>query len=83
MANTIGAARTLCEFKVVEQTGPTSYRVQESCTELGSKTAATETVSYEIANDRSFTTRRADGADYYARYCAQSSLDNDIRALIK
>lgn len=85
----IGAARTLCEFKAIEQTGPTSYRVRESCSELGSTTAAaTETVSYEIANDRSFTARRADGADYKARYCAQSSLpspwrDNDIRGLIK
>ncbi|OPH84201.1 hypothetical protein B2M20_02655 [Nitrobacter vulgaris] len=84
----IGAARTLCEFKAIEQTGPTSYRVRESCSELGSTTAATETVSYEIANDRSFTTRRADGADYNARYCVQSSLpspwrDNDIRGLIK
>lgn len=84
----IGAARTLCEFKAIEQTGPTSYRVRESCSELGGTTAATETVSYEIANDRSFTTRRADGADYNARYCVQSSLpspwrDNDIRSLIK
>jgi hypothetical protein len=84
----IGAARTLCEFKAVEQTGPTSYRVRESCSELDSTTAAMETISYEIANDHSFTTRRADGADYNARYCAQSSLpspwrDNDIRELIK
>lgn len=86
--NGIGAARTICDFKAIEQTGPTGYRVRESCTELGGTTAATETVNYEIANDRSFTARRAGGADYKARYCAQSSLpspwrDNDIRGLIK
>jgi len=48
--NGIGAARTLCEFKAIKQTGPTSYRVRESCSELGSTTAAaTESVSYEVA----------------------------------
>jgi len=86
-------SRYACDFKTVEKTGATSYRVVEQCSELGgfggdSPEPWTSTVRYEVPNDRTFTARQDDGSASAARYCPQSSLpepwrDNDISDIVK
>lgn len=86
-------ARYSCDFKTVEKTDATSYRVTEQCSELGgfggdSPEPWTSTVRYEVPNDSRFTARQDDGSASAARYCPQSSLpepwrDNDISDIVK
>jgi hypothetical protein len=88
----INSSRTPCDFKKIEKTGPTSYRVTESCNDNGSAwghqdTITTEVSTFEIRSDTAFTAKSDSGWEKSARYCAQSSLpepwrDNDIADII-
>jgi hypothetical protein len=87
----MGAARTLCSFAKVEQIGSTRYRVTATCKDMTDHRddgADTDIVTYDIPSETSFIARRANGADYSARFCEQKSLpqpwrSNDIRDLIR
>lgn len=89
--NAMGAARVMCEFRKIEQIGATRYRVTEHCKDITSDRddgAGTDIVTYDIPSETSFIARRANGADYSARFCEQKSLpqpwrSNDIRDLIR
>lgn len=82
--NGLGGARDFCEFKRVEQVAPSTYRVTQACADLqdGALPAAS-VVEYTLHGDTAFTSKRADGWAYSARYCAQSTMppqwrENDI-----
>jgi hypothetical protein len=85
----INVSRMACDFKRIEQTGATTYRVTEECRELTRDDPGETLVrTYDVANDSRFKVTGSDGQAYSARYCAQSSLpapwrNNDIRDLIR
>lgn len=73
-----------CTFKQIEKTGATTYRVTEECSDGGAAWGRedgteTSTVTYEIPNETSFTTKYDGGYESSARYCAQSSMSPDYR----
>lgn len=72
--NGIGGARDFCEFRRIERTGASSYRVTEACADLQGSDEEIGIVSYEIAGNASFTARSERGWQHSARFCAQSSL---------
>ncbi len=73
-----------CTFKKIEQTGATTYRVTEECSDGGAawgREAGTETSTstYEIPNETSYRVTYEGGSEASARYCAQSSMSDDYR----
>jgi len=77
----IGGARDFCEFKKIEQTGPTTYRVTEACGDLQDNAPPeTSVTTYTLKGDTAFTSKSASGWEHSARYCAQSSMPPDWRA---
>jgi len=81
-------ARDACDFTLIEQTGPTSYRAAGVCKEIQSGNVEPSTYLYEIADTSQFSYGSED-SDYRSqfRYCEQSSLpdpwrDNDISDLL-
>lgn len=71
-----------CTFGKIEKTGPTTYRVVQTCDGLGETTA-----TWEIKNRTSFSFKDTTGWEHAARFCAQRSLpepwrSNDISGLI-
>jgi len=82
-----GGARYHCTFGTIEKIGPTTFRVNERCTEQanfgGDREAQSVTRTYEVPDDASFSATSDSGWGSKARFCAQSSLpepwrDNDI-----
>ncbi len=77
----IGGARDFCEFKKIEQTGPTTYRVTEACGDLQDNAPPeTSTSIYTLTGDTAFTAKSEHGWERSARYCAQSTMPPDWRA---
>ncbi len=82
-----------CTFKKIEQTGATTYRVTEECSDGGAawgreNGTETSTSIYEIPNETSYKVTYEGGYEASARYCAQSSMspgyrDNDISDVIR
>lgn len=71
-----------CTFGQIEKTGPTTYRVVQTCDGPGQATA-----TWEITNRTSFSFKDTNGWEHTARFCAQKSLpepwrSNDISGLI-
>lgn len=82
-------SRDYCDFSSVEQSGPHSYRVTESCGDFQGDASASTTrnTSWEIPDDRHFRSRGDSGWEREFRHCEQASLpepwrDNDISDLI-
>lgn len=79
--NGIGGARDFCEFKKIEQTGPTTYHVTEACGDLQDNAPPeTSTSIYTLTGDTAFTAKSEHGWERSARYCAQSTMPPDWRA---
>lgn len=77
----IGGSRHFCEFKKIQRTAVTTYRVTEACTELPSGAMPEIRVSiYTLMGDNRFTVRSTDGREFSARYCAQSRMPPEWRA---
>lgn len=77
----IGGARDYCHFERIEQTGPQSYRVTQSCAELqGGLPAQTSVVTWTIPGATRFQTRSADGWEHRARHCEQSQMPAEWQA---
>jgi hypothetical protein len=86
----VNGARDGCTFEAIEQIGPTSYRVTQTCSAFGGGGDGQETsiVVYEIPDETRYTARSDSGWVQDARYCAQSSLpdpwrDNDISDILQ
>jgi hypothetical protein len=84
----INGSRDACEFRSVEQTGPTSYRAVAICNSIHVGEAESSTSVFEIPDATQFS-YGAEDSDYrsHLRYCEQSSLpdpwrDNDISDLV-
>lgn len=84
----INGSRSACDFEVIEQAGPTSYRAVAVCMNIQGGEAESSTNVYEIPDATRFS-YGAEGRDYrsHFRYCEQSSLpvpwrDNDISDLL-
>lgn len=78
--NGIGGARDFCAFTKIEQIGPASYRVTQSCEDLQSSGPPDiSVVTYTVTGDSSFSSMSEHGWEYRARYCAQSSMPPDWR----
>lgn len=78
-------SRDYCDFKAVEQTGPHSYSVTESCGEFqgGAGSEFSEHTTWEIPDEARFHSRSASGWERNFRHCEQASLpepwrDNDL-----
>lgn len=74
-----------CLFDRIEQTGPSTYRVAQSCGDPSGTEAAI--AIYEIADSTSFAFRDEHGWEHAARLCPQRDLpapwrDEDLRDLI-
>jgi hypothetical protein len=85
----IYGSRDACNFRTIERTGPTSYRVAEQCADFqaGPASAWMAIFDWEIFDDTSFRATSGAGWQRNARYCEQSSLpdlwrDSDIRDLV-
>lgn len=83
----IGGARDFCEFTTIEQTGPSIYRVTQSCQESqpGGATSVA-VVTYVLSGNARFVSRSDQGWSHSARRCSQSTMPpewrpNDIRDL--
>ena len=83
----IGGARDFCEFTTIEQTGPSTYRVTQSCQELqpGGATSIA-VVTYVLSGHARFFSRSDQGWCHSARRCAPSTMppewrQNEIREL--
>lgn len=77
----IGGARDFCEFKKIEQTGPSTYRVTEACGDLQDSAPPETSISiYTLTGDTAFTAKSEHGWERSARYCAQSTMPPDWRA---
>ena len=89
----MGGSRDSCEFRKIEKTGATTYRVTEECSISGGgwnvpTETETSTSTFEIPNNTSFKSTSESGWVSISRYCAQASLpepwrDNDIADLIR
>lgn len=76
----IGGSRDFCEFKAIEQAGPNSYRVTEACGDLQDDAPPETGVTlYTLVGDTRFVSKNAQGGEYSARYCPQSSMPPDWR----
>ncbi len=85
----IYGSRDSCNFRNIERTGPTSYRVTEQCADFqsGPDGAWMAISAWEIFDGTSFRSASGTGWQRSARYCEQSSLpdpwrDSDIRDLV-
>ena len=67
----INWSREVCTFEKIERTGPTSYRITDSC--------SGEPADYEVPNETSFTVDYGGGSQSSARYCPQASLPDPWR----
>lgn len=83
----IGGARDHCEFSTIEQTGPSTYRVTQSCQEFqpGGATSVA-VVTYVLSGKTRFVSRSDQGWRHSARRCDPSTMppawrQNDIRDL--
>jgi hypothetical protein len=84
----MNGARDVCEFRSIEQTGPTSYRAAVACEVIPGGAIEPSTYIYEIPDTAQFSFG-TEGSDFrsHFRYCEQSSLpdpwrDNDISDLL-
>ena len=82
-----GGARFICTYGKIEKTGPTSFRVEESCKEMGGfggeRPAQKSKRTYNVPNDASFISKSDAGWENKSRFCPQQTLpapwkDNDI-----
>jgi hypothetical protein len=87
-AGGMNGARDACDFRSIEQTGPTSYRAAMACDGIQGAGAEPLTYLFEVADHAHFS-YGTEGSDYrsHFRYCEQSSLpdpwrDNDISDLL-
>lgn len=80
----MNASRSVCTFRKVEQTGPTRWRVTESCQELGGwgreAPANVNTATYDIPNDSRFTVLWPGGESRSARHCPQATMNEPFRS---
>lgn len=85
----IGGARDFCAFEKIEQTGPDTYRVVQSCGALQDDVPPElGIVTYVIPDDTRFTSRSEHGWEHSARHCAQSGMppewrENDISDAVR
>lgn len=85
----IGGSRHFCEFRKIEQIGPRTYRVLESCRPFeDGAVQESYVVTYTLSGDASFTSQRVDGWIYSARLCTQATMPaawrhNDIRETVR
>jgi hypothetical protein len=77
--NGIGGARDFCEFKRIQESGPGTFLVDESCADFQGSTAESRQLHYVVENDVRFVAKDRDGIVLDARYCAQSALPPDWR----
>lgn len=76
----IGGSRSFCEFRKIEKTGPSLYRVTEACGDLQDDAPPDVGVTiYTLTGDTAFTSKSASGWVHSARYCRQSSMSPDFR----
>lgn len=68
-----------CIFESIEQTGPTTYRVSQSCGDAAYMDSATAT--YEIPDRTSFSFSDSNGWEHAARLCAQKDMPQPWRSL--
>jgi len=88
-----GGSRYSCDFKKIERTGPTNYRVTEACSEGGEAWGTDETVEttildWQIQDETHFARISESGDKMSARYCPQARLPepwntNDIRDVVQ
>lgn len=77
----IGGAHDFCAFKAVERVSADTYRVTQACADLQSTSLPETTVAtYALLSDTHFISKRADGREYNARYCAQAVMPAAFRA---
>ncbi|MBC6961208.1 MAG: hypothetical protein DWB48_00350 [Nitrosomonas sp.] len=73
--NGLGGSHDFCEFRQIEQTGPTAYRVTQACRELQDDIPPeTSIATYTVPNDASFTAQHESGWTHSVRYCDQASM---------
>lgn len=84
----MNGTRDACDFRSIEQTGPTSYRAEVACIGIQGGAAEQSTYRYEIPGSVQFSygTEHSDYRSHF-HYCEQSSLpdpwrDNDISDLL-
>lgn len=70
----IGGARDFCEFLRIEQTGSTTFRVEESCADFQGSDPEKRTLQYEIMGGQRLLIKSGEDVFLDARYCAQSDL---------
>jgi hypothetical protein len=75
----LGGSQDFCEFKMIEQTAPTTYRVTQSCGDLRGGGEETSVVTYDLMGDASFKSKSEHGWEQSARRCEQSSMPADWR----
>lgn len=76
----IGGSRDFCEFRKIERTGPSTYRVTQACKDFqDSGPPEASVVTYTLSGDERFTSRSKHGWEYSARHCNQSSMPPDWR----
>ncbi len=83
-----GGARFICTYGKIEKTGPTSFRVEESCKEMGGfggeRPAQKSKRNYNVPDDASFISKSDAGWENKSRFCPQHSLpapwkENDLK----
>lgn len=73
-----GGARFICTYGKIEKTGPASYRVEESCKEMGGfggeRPIQKSKRIYHVPDDASFISKSDAGWENKSRYCPQQTL---------
>lgn len=75
----LGGSQDFCEFKKIEQTASSTYRVTQSCGDLRGGGEETSIVIYELLGDAGFKSKTEFGWEHSARRCEQSSMPADWR----
>lgn len=76
----MGGARDFCTFEEITKISADMYRVAQACADFQDGAAPEHIVStYTLTGDTQFVSRREDGWEHRARYCAQSDMPPDFR----
>ncbi len=76
-----GAARGNCDFNRIARTGPNTYSVTQTCTDIHGGSAEPSTVVFEIQNRTAFlAVDRTNDWKYSARHCPQTRLPEPWRS---
>lgn len=72
---------SFCTFEGIEQTGPTTFRVQQSCGDARAPMKPEPIpAEWEIEDRTSFTFKDSEGWEHAARLCAQRDMPADFRS---